>query len=152
MSGIFGGSSSKSENKAYGKIAEWASPLMGFAQEGAGGLSSLLGGDATGFNTFKNNVGYDWNLGQGTNDILAQRAAIGGLDSGASLKALARYQTGLNNQYLDQYQGGLNQLLGAGNTAAGMLTNAGQVSSSKSSPGIMGGLGSIAASVAKGGF
>ena len=156
FSSLFGGSSSssKSENKAFQQIKDWATPLMAYAGQGAGGMSSLLGGDTGGFDAFKSGVGYDWNLGQGTNDILAQRAAVGGLDSGATLKGLAKYQTGLNNQYLDQYFGGLNSLIGSGNTAAGTLTNVGQVNTSKSKSG--GGLGGILGgaigTIATGGF
>jgi hypothetical protein len=148
MGGLFGGSKSKSYNKAYDQIKGWASPLLGYAGEGAGGLSDLLSGDASGFNTFKSNVGYDWNLNQGTNDILAQRAAVGGLDSGASLKALANYQTGLNNQYLGNYMGGMTDLAGIGTNAASILTSAGQVQKSKSSPGIAGGLGGLLSGIA----
>lgn len=143
MGSIFGGqkSKSKSENKAYGTINNWASPLLGYAGEGARGLSTLLGGDTSGLDAFKSGMGYDWELGQGTNSILSKAAAQGGLDSGATLKGLAKYQTGLNNSYAQNY---INQLLGLSNigaTAAGTLTNAGQTSTSTQTSG--GGLGGI---------
>lgn len=143
MGGIFGGSKSKStsKNQAYGTINNWATPLLGYAQEGASGLSSLLGGDTSGLDSFKSAMGYDWDLDRGTGDIIAKRAAAGGLDSGATLKGLANFQTGLNNSYAQNY---INQLLGLSNigaTAAGTLTNAGQTSTSTQSSG--GGLGGV---------
>ena len=143
MGGLMGGTKSKSYNKAYDQIKEWASPLMGYAQEGAGGLSALLGGDASGLNTFKNNMGYNWELNQGTGDIMAKRAAVGGLNSGATLKGLANYQTGLNNQYANTYMSNLLGLSNVGMNAANTLTSAGQYSKSKTSAGIGGLLGGV---------
>lgn len=155
MSSIFGGSKSKStsDNQAYGDISSAFKPLLGYAGEGAEGLSAALGGDSSGLDAFKKMMGYDWELNQGTGDILAQRAAQGGLDSGATLKGLAKYQTGLNNQYGNTY---LNQLLGLSNigTNAGqLLTSAGQknVSTSKSSPGIASFIGGGLSAAASGG-
>ena len=151
MGSIFGGSKSKTENQAYGTIKNWAGGLLDYTKEGASGLSSLLGGDASGFNKFKNALGYDWELGQGTGDVMSRQASIGGLDSGATLKALARYQTGLNNQYAGNYMQNLLGLSGVGTNAAQVLTSAGQKSTSSSSPGIGGFLGKVAAGIATGG-
>lgn len=155
MSSILGGSKSKSvsDNQAYKTIDPWAQNLMGYADEGASGISRTLAGDSTGLDAFKRMMGYDWEAQQGGQDILAKQAAVGGLDSGATLKGLAKYQTGLNNQYANTY---LNQLLGLsgiGQNAANTLTSAGQknVSTSKSSPGIGALAGKIAAGVATGG-
>lgn len=152
MGSLFGGQKSKStsKNQAYGTINNWASPLLGYAKEGALGLSSLLGGDTTGLDKFKSSMGYDWELGQGQNSIAAKALSQGLGDSGATLKGLAKYQTGLNNSYAQNY---INQLLGLSNigaTAAGTLTNAGQTSTSTQSGGggiggILGGLASNAA-------
>ena len=152
MGGLFGGSKSKSYNKAYDQIKGWATPLLDYTGEGASGMSALLGGDPSGFNAFKQGVGYDWELGQGTGDVLAKRAAVGGLDSGASLKRLAEYQTGLNNQFLQPYLGGLESLSGIGLNAANTLTSAGQYSKSKQSGGLGGVLGAGLSGWASGGF
>jgi len=156
MSSLFGGSKSKStsDNQAYGTINNWASPLLGYTGEGASGLSALLKGDTTGLDTYKDSMGYDWELDEGSDNILSKAAQIGGLDSGATLKGLANYQTGLNNQYGTNYMNQLLGLAGIGTSAAETLTSAGQknVSTSKTSPNIVGTIGKVGSSMASGGF
>lgn len=155
MGKLLGGSKSKSvsENQAFKSINPWAQEQMKYATQGGGGISALLGGDTSGLERFKNAMGYDWELGQGANDIMAKRAAMGGLDSGGTLKGLAEYQTGLNNQYTGNYLQQLLGLAGLGQNAGQILTSAGQktVSTSKSSPGI-GGLIGGGLSMVAGGF
>lgn len=152
MGSILGGSKSKStsENQAYGDIKNWASPLLGYTGQGAQGLSALLGGDTSGLDAYKSAMGYDWELGQGTNNLLAKQAAVGGLDSGATLKGLAKYQTGLNNQYGTNYLQNLLGLSGIGTDAAQTLTTAGQknTSTSKQAGGLGGVLGGLASNAA----
>lgn len=152
MGSIFGGSKSKSEskNQAFGQISGWANPLLSYTGQGAKGLSSLLGGDTTGLDNYKKSMGYDWELGQGTNGILSKAAAVGGLDSGATLKGLAKYQTGLNNQYAGNYLQSLLGLSGIGTDAAKVLTDAGTTNTTtqKSSQGIGGVLGGLASNAA----
>jgi len=158
MSSLFGGSKSKStsttDNQAYGTINDWASNLLGYTGEGASGLSALLGGDTSGLENYKSSMGYDWELGNGADSIMAKQAQIGGLDSGATLKGLAKYQTGLNNQYSTNYMQQLLGLAGIGTDAAGALTSAGSrnvsTSTSKTKPNIVGTLGSIGSSMAAG--
>lgn len=160
MSSLFGGSKSKStstsDNQAFGTISDWANPLLGYTQQGASGLASLLGGDTTGLDNFKSAMGYNWELGQGTDNVLSKAASIGGLDSGATLKGLADYQTGLNNQYGTNYLNSLLGLSGIGTSAAGTLAGAGSrsnsTSTSKSGGGLAPILGGIAQGVASGGF
>lgn len=155
MSSILGGSKSKStsENKNMGIINDKFGGVADYAQEGAGGLSALLRGDMSGFNNFKNNMGYNWELNQGLGGVQQNRAAVGGLDSGATLKALANYQTGLNNQYGDTYLQGLTGLNNMGNNAGNLMANVGQysTSSSKSGGGIGGLLGAGLSTFASGG-
>lgn len=156
MSSLFGGSKSKSTsesgNKAYDAINTAVSPSVGFLGQGGNALAALLGGDTSGLNNYKNAMGYDWQLGQGSGDILAKAAAVGGLGSGATLKGLAKYQTGLNNQYGDQYIKSLLGLSDIGANAGQLLTSAGQyskgTSTSKNSQGIAGGLGGLMSAAA----
>jgi len=157
MSSLFGGSKSKStsDNQAYGTINQWASPLLGYTQEGASGLSALLGGDTTGLDKFKKAMGYDWEEEEGVDSFMSQRASVGGLDSGATLKGLADYQTGLNNQYSTNYMNQLLGLSGIGTDAASALTSAGQknVSTSTQKANIVGTIGKVGSAMASsGGF
>lgn len=163
MSSILGGSksesksSSESGNLAFDQISGAASPALGFLNQGGQGLAALLGGDMSGFNAYKDGMGFDWEAEQGGNSILAKQAAIGGLNSGATLKGLSKFQTGLNNQYGQNYLSGLLGLSDIGSSAGGLLTNAGQyskstgTSSSNTSPGMGGFLGKAATAIATGG-
>jgi len=162
MSSLFGGSKSKSTsssesyNKAYDSINTALSPALGYVTSGGNALKALLGGDTSGLDTYKNSMGYDWTLKNGTNDLMAKQAAVGGLDSGATLKGLASYQTGLNNQYSTNYIQQLLGLAGLGTDAASSIAGAGNynkstgTATSKTSPNIVGTLGSIGSSMAAG--
>lgn len=74
--------------------------------------------------------GYQWQMQQGTNAIMNNASAMGGVNSGNTLKALQTYGQGLANQdyynaanlYTNQQQntlGALQSLTGVGQTAAG---------------------------------
>ena len=152
MGSLFGGSKSKSENQAYGAINSAFSPLFQYAGQGAGGISALLGGDATGFNKFKTAVGGDWTQDRGMDGITSKYANIGGLDSGATLKALAGYKSNLDNQFAGTYLDKLLGLSSVGTSAGQLVTQAGQKSESSSSPGLGGILGAGLAGWASGGF
>ncbi len=151
MGSLFGGSKSKTENQAYGAIKGAFSPLFKYSGQGAGGISALLGGDDTGFNKYKSAVGYDWERDRGMDAIGSKYASIGGLDSGATLKGLAQFQSGLDDRYANTY---LDKMLGLSNiglSAGQLVTQAGQKSTSSSSPGIAGMLGKIGTAIATGG-
>lgn len=147
-------SSSQSYNKAYDTLNSSFSPLLGYANTGASGLASLLSGDTTGLDKYKSAMGYDWTLGQGLASTAANRANKGLSDSGATLKALANYQTGLNNQYNQNYMTGLTGLSQLGLSAGQALAGAGNVSNSSqsSNPGLGGLIGSIGGAIATGGM
>lgn len=82
------------------------------------------------FNNFANSAGMQFQLQQGTNAIASNRAAHGGFQSGAALKALQNYgqNTALNNYFLP-YMGLLQgqQAVGAqsGSAIAGVGSNFG---------------------------
>lgn len=138
MSSVFGGSKQKSQatslsnNQAFGTINSWASDLMPYAGEGARGLSSLLGGDATGLNKFKQTIGFDNMLEQGSRGVTGNAAANGLLRSGGTSKGLARFAAGLEDEATGNYMNQLAQLAGIGQNAAGTLTSAGQQNQSQS--------------------
>lgn len=152
MSKIFGGSSqtSKSSNQAYGDIKTGFSPMFQYAGTGAEGVSKLLGGDASGFNAYKEATGFNPLAEQGSRGITGNAAARGLLRSGSTGKSLMDYGNAMNNQYASQY---INQLLGLSNIGLGagnLVAGAGQTSESKgkSKPGIGGFLGQVAGGIA----
>lgn len=73
------------------------------------------------FDAYQNSTGYQFRLGQGTQAIDRSAAARGGLNSGATLKALERYGQNLGSQEFGNYLGQLNSLFAPGpNTAANL--------------------------------
>jgi hypothetical protein len=79
------------------------------------------------FDAFRNTPGYQFGLDQGNKSVQASAAARGGLNSGATLKALQRYGT----DYADQqgytpYMNKLAGLFGGAQTAAGQMGSYGQ--------------------------
>lgn len=136
MSAIFGGSKSsstgRSENRAFGQLNEAFSPLFGQATDAASQISRLLGGDASGFNAYKDATGFDFMSEQGSRGITGNAAARGLMRSGATGQALANYGNQMQNQFASQY---MDRLLGLGNMglqAGNLVGNAGQVSTEQS--------------------
>lgn len=152
MSSIFGGSKQKSSssNQAFGTINNAFSPLLGYASEGAKGLSALLGGDTSGLDTYKRTTGFNTELGQGLQDVTNASAAKSLLRSGASGKALVQYGNDLSQRYAGNYMDRLLGLAGLGNTAGSILAGAGSTSTSsgKSKNGMGSFLGSAAGAIA----
>lgn len=146
LSALFGGSSSKSSNTNNKLLTQSLTPALGYATQGGNALSSILfGGDASGFNKFKQNAGFDFAARQGTQGVMGNAAARGLLNSGSAGKAYVRYGEGLNQQYLDKY---LERLMGfsdLGLKAGSVLSDAGKTSSSSENTGNLGKfIGSVA--------
>ena len=141
MSSIFGGSKSKSRNTNKGVINSAFAPLMSQAVNANNTINTLLSGDATGFNRFKDAVGYDFELMRGMDNVGSYFSGRNVFRSGARDKAIAEFGAGINNRFAQQYiqalLGQSAQALGAGQLVAG----AGQESTSKSSPGLGGLIG-----------
>lgn len=148
INSIFGGSdqSQQSGNSAY----PWAQSTFGAGAGGAynGGLSGLEGllgmpgGDPAALQKFWNSTGGNFLLNQGTNDINANMYARGLGKSGADMKGLEAYRSGLAstklNDMMQNYMGLAKLGLGGGS----LVSDAGQYS--KSSGGSSsGGLGSF---------
>lgn len=156
MGKIFGGSkqksSSSSANQAYGTINNAFAPLLGYAQQGAQGLTSFLGGDTSGLQKFQDATGFNASLSQGLQDTTNASAAKSLLRSGAATSAATRYANDMNQQSANSYLDRLLGLAGLGTQAGSLLTQAGQTSNStssgKSKNGIGGFLGSAAGAAA----
>lgn len=150
MSSVFGGSKSKSGNKAYGDISNALKPTLGYVSQGGDAISQLLGGDATGFNKYKDATGFDWQAEQGSRGITNNAAANGLLRSGSTSKSLVNYGNNIQNQFAGSFLDKLLGLAGLGTQSAGVLSNAGQFSKSKTKPGLGGFLGALASGGAAG--
>lgn len=150
MSAIFGGSKSKSKNTNKGVVTNAFNPLLGQAVDSNNKITALLSGDTSGFNSFKNATGFDFEYMRGMDQLGSASSGRGVFRSGARDKALAEFGGNLNNRFAQQYLQALlgqsGQSLGAGQLVAGV----GQESSSKSKPGIGGFLGAGFSGAAKG--
>ena len=97
---------------------------------GCKGLSSLLGGDASGLNMFKKMTGFNAAAEEGSRGITGNAAASGLLQSGSTGKALQRYGNEISNQYANNYMDRLLAQAGLGLQAGNVLSGgAGQTSS-----------------------
>jgi Chaperone of endosialidase len=96
----------------------------GVASQGQDAYADATGvngpaGNARATQNFQAGPGYQWQLQQGDNNILANQAATGQLNSGATNLDLQKYGQGLANQSWGQYVQNLQPFLGASNSAAG---------------------------------
>ena len=89
-----------------------------------------LGGDPAAsqraLNDYLGSTGYQFNRQQGLDAVTQSKAAAGLLGSGATLKALDDYGTGLADQYGQQYVGNLQDLAHTGANSANALAGQGQ--------------------------
>lgn len=149
-SALFGGKGSKevSKNLAYGDISNAFKPALGYTTQGGDAISALLGGDASGFNKFKDATGFDWQAEQGSRGITNNAAASGLLRSGSTGKALVNFGNNIQNQFADSYLGKLLGLAGLGVQSGSVLGDAGkyQKSKSKEKPGLLSFAPGVAAS------
>jgi len=107
------------------------------AAQGQTALGNALGlngpaGNAAATQAFQNNPGYQFQLQQGNNAILAAQAAglNGGLMSGNTLKALSDYNQGLAGTSWNNYVSNLQPYLGAAsNAASGIMSGFGSLGS-----------------------
>lgn len=154
MSKIFGGSSneSTSSNQAFGTLNDSFGSNLGLTSDAASQIQALLGGDSTGFDTFKDATGFDFMAEQGSRGITGNSAASGLLRSGGTGKALASYGANIQDQYASQY---LDRLLGLSNIglqSGQLLASAGSQSESsgESKPGLGGLIGAGLSAVGAG--
>lgn len=106
---------SQTQLKMFNQIRDDNAP---YRQGGYGAYSAMqsllgLGGDPAaaqqGFQNYQNSTGFQFRMGQGTQAIDRSAAARGGLNSGATLKALQQYGQNIGSaefgNYLNQLQG-----------------------------------------------
>jgi len=74
------------------------------------------------FNQYQNSDGYKFRMGQGEQAVQRSAAARGGLNSGATLKALMEYGQGVGSDEFQRYYG---DLAGMSGTGASMATTTG---------------------------
>jgi hypothetical protein len=89
-------------------------------------MNSLLSGGPGGF---ADSGGMKFLMNQGTQDVNSNMASRGLLNSGADMKGLEDYRSGLASTYLDHYLDHVNQMGQLGIGAGGVLSNSGDVSS-----------------------
>lgn len=75
---------------------------------------------------FKETPGYQFAVQEGEKGIVNNLAALGMKNSGAALKALTKFRTGLADQSYDNYLNRLSGVAGTGQTAATNLASQGQ--------------------------
>lgn len=133
---LFGGSSSKNSSQSQSSNKAWdvlRDPLTSSVQGGVNSFNMLNDTLGQGFDDYKKNAGFDFQLNQGDQAIAGTAAAKGLLNSGSTQKALAKFQSGLGstmyNNWLDRLGGAAGIGLGTGNT----LTSAGATSTSSGS-------------------
>jgi hypothetical protein len=139
---LFGGSSKKETqyNTNNDLLKSNLSGNLGFVNQGGSALSALLGGDSSGFNSYKRAGGFDWLTKQGSQGILGNMASKGLLRSGASGKALVNYGNEMSNQFLQNYIQNLFGMSDIGLKSASVLADSGRRMDSKGSEST-GGLG-----------
>lgn len=124
--------------QVYGDSQGNFSPYLQAGQGGLSGLSSLAGGDYSGF---MNSPDYKYALDQEIKGIDRSAAARGGLYSGGHSLDLAQGIQGIASQGLSNYRNSLLDMASMGERSAGTL---GQIGSSTFSP-VQNGLNDIAA-------
>jgi hypothetical protein len=82
---------------------------------------------------YANSGGFNFLLNQGTDAVNSNMASRGLLNSGADIKGLEDYRSGLASTYLDQYMNHLNQMGQLGIGAGGVLADSGRVAQENSS-------------------
>lgn len=140
MSKIFGGSKSRSQqqstsssnNQAFNTLNTQFSPLFGYATSGASDIQRFLGGDMSGFNNFKESVGFDFERDRGETQITNMLGSRGLRNSGAALKSLSQFNNNLRNQFANTYLDRLFGLQNIGLNAGQLVAGAGQQSQSQS--------------------
>jgi hypothetical protein len=142
---------SLSYNRAYDPIATEVGGILPAAREAVGAYNGFLGGDTSGFNAFKNQTGYNQAAVQAGQGVAANGAASGLLNSGATGKRFTAAQSGLDNQYANQYLDRLAQKFGFGKDTASLMGATGNWSNSfgSGSSGSQGGKSDILGSAFK---
>lgn len=131
-------SNSESGNHAYDYLMQSLNPQVGTGGAAMGQIGALLGlggdkaGADAGYQNFLNSSGYHNIFDQAMKGVTGSAAAKGLLSSGSTLKALQNRGSDLAQQSFGNYLGNLQGLVGSGQSAAGLIGNAGQYANSTS--------------------
>lgn len=138
---VFGSEGKKKEktesgNHAWDPIKGAFTPALGYVTQGGNAVANLLGvggGDQTGaLSNFANSGGFKFLLDEGTDSINSNFYARGLGESGAAMKGLEKYRSGLASTYLQQYTDNLLNLAKLGLGAGGVMADAGRWSKGES--------------------
>lgn len=127
---------SESKNQAYPFLSGALMPQVAWASRGTNAIADLLGlnganAQTQGFDTFRNSSGYNFIRDQGLDAINSNNASKGLLASGSALKAITGYGQNLASTFLDSYLNRLSGITNQGNTAAQILSGAGNTANSQ---------------------
>lgn len=143
MSSLLGGNSSGKNssssttgiyNQAYSGLANALGSQVTNGTSASSLLSGLLTGTGStaGYDAYQDSSGFANQLATGTKAITNNAATSGLLNSGATLKALDTYGTGLADQNYNNYLSQLSGLVSSGNSAASTIAGAGGVTNTTS--------------------
>jgi hypothetical protein len=118
----------------YGQNSANLQPFMQSGVAAGGQLNSLLGGDSSAFDKFRQSTNYDFRLGEGMKALNQGYAARGLLESGAAMKGITRYGQDFASNELGNYMdllgrqqnvglSGANALAGVGTNMVNAVTN-----------------------------
>ncbi len=115
-----------SQNSANAQPYIQAGDKANTALQGFLGLGGDPAASQAALNDYLNSTGYQFTRSQGIEAAQQNAASSGMLNSGATLKALDAYGTGLADQYGQQYEQNLQGVVNTGEGAANALAGQGQ--------------------------
>lgn len=143
-----GGEETASGNHAWDAVSGAMTPALDYTTQGGSMMGSLLGvgggpAQTEGLKNFANSGGMKFLLDEGTDSVNSNFYARGLGQSGAAMKGLEKYRSGLASTYLDKYLSHLNDYSKLGLGAAGAMSSAGGWSKGEKKGAKEGGLGTI---------
>jgi hypothetical protein len=138
----------ESGNHAWPAISDAFSPALGYVTGSGDMMSNLLGlgggaAQTEGLKNYANSGGMQFLLDEGTDSINSNMYARGLGQSGAAMKGLEKYRSGLASTYLDNYMKHLQGLGQLGLGAGGVMSDAGQWSKGDKTGAKKGNIGSV---------
>lgn len=123
--------SNRTQLEIFNQIRDDNAPFREGGYGAYGALQGLLGlGDPAqgqqAFQQYQDSTGYQFRLGQGIQAIDRGAAARGGLNSGATMKALAQYGQNIGSQEFGNYLNQLQGVIAPGQQALNQNAQAGQ--------------------------
>lgn len=144
---ITGDKKAKSKSLYASEVYDQFNPMMGYGAPSMGQAANILGlggGEAQdeALGNWYDSSGGKFLLNQGLDDVDAMYRSRGLGQSGATMKAMENYRSGLASTKLNEYLGNLNQLSGLSLGAGNLIGSLGQTDTEKGN-----GLGKIIGSL-----